>query len=137
MPRGPLMRKSAYPVCEEFLGCCIDTVPQPPAQSSNVHIRPLRALTVPRCENCMAVSPTVCRMFEHCPPHVIQLVLNSVHHTGMGIITQQDDAISEFTPMFFLDHAMQHCVVTELEVQKQPSIDFKEHSQHLFAVRCL
>jgi hypothetical protein len=42
----------------------------------------------------------VCRLSEH---YNIQLVLNSAGHISMGIVVQQDDAISKFTWMFVLD----------------------------------
>jgi hypothetical protein len=37
----------------------------------------------------------VCKIFQHLPSHGIQLVLNSVSHS----VTQQNDAITEFTLM--------------------------------------
>lgn len=66
----------------------------------HIHIWPLRASIVPRCENCMAVHPALWWMFEHCPPHSIQLVLNSVPHTGISM--QQDDGTVSLTLRFLL-----------------------------------
>jgi hypothetical protein len=45
--------------------------------------------------------------FEHLPLHGTQLVLNSLGHTGMSAVDQQDDVVNELTQIFVVDFGMQ------------------------------
>jgi hypothetical protein len=48
----------------------------------------------------------MCRIFEHLPSHGIQLDMNLMGHMKMGIIVQQDFAITELNMVFVLDLSM-------------------------------